>query len=212
MAYETAKEALESSSISDGLKNDIRTLLEKVKNGITDTTKAVVEKVMRFVKTVTIELTTVNLKTFFVTDKNLYADESDFQQFLQEVLQDNVDAPIGEVTYHWHTNTESAHDDVIWPEIGEVTIDMNTPEGMSEAHNRLNYLCTEINKQSKGEAGTLLNNGYANVIGIFKLKSGRVFTVFAFWYSGNALWDCYGFEPRGWNAGDQFLSRNGDAK
>lgn len=196
----------------EDLKGEIRSLLEKSKNGTTEAVATATAKVTRFVRTVTEKLKASNLKKFFVTGKNLWVEDSDFQEFLKEITDDNAEAPATEVTYHWHATTETAYDDVIWPSVGEQIIDMSTKEGMAEARNRLNYLKTEIEKQPKGADGTLLNNGYANVIGQFKLKSGRVLTVNARWSSVASQWFCLGWFPLEWYDGNQFLSRNGETQ
>lgn len=192
-------------------KKEIETLIKNQKTSGAEIAQAAVEKVTKFVKTVTVKLQKANLKKFFKTGSNLWVDDSDFQEFLKDALSDCDGASESEVTYHWHTNTVPAHDNVIWPEIGQETIDMNTKEGRTEARDRLNYLRTEIENQSGGQDGTLLNNGYANVIGIFKLKSGRVRTVGARRYSVDGQWSCYGYGASDWIGGSQFLSCGGVA-
>lgn len=191
----------------EDLKNEIREKIKLVENEITLNA----QKVTKFIKTVTQKLQKANLKNFYVHSKNLLVDDSDFQEFLKDALSDCDGASEKDAIYHWHANMATAHDNVIWPEIGQEIIDMNTAEGRVEARDRLNYLRTEIENQLKGQSGTLLNNGYANVIGIFKLKSGRVLTVDVRWDSDGGRWDCSGDGAGVWDGGGQFLSCNGVA-
>lgn len=201
------KNSLENNILPNNLedlKNEIREKIALIEN------KTVPKKVTKFVKTVTLKLQKANLKKFFKTGSKLRVNNFDFQEFLKDALIDCDEALEKDATYHWHANTATTHDNVIWPEIGQETIDMNTKEGLVEARDRLNYLRTEIENQSKGQSGTLLNNGYANVIGIFKLKSGRVLTVYAGWHSGYGQWLCRGNASQ-WNGLGRFLSCNGVA-
>lgn len=200
-----------SELTSTGFKKEIETLAENAKIAGTEIAQIAVKKVTKFIKTVTQKLQKANLKKFFKTGNNLWVDNSGFQEFLKDALSDCDEASEKDATYHWHANTATAHDNIIWPEIGQEIIDMNTAEGRVEARDRLNYLRTEIENQSKGKSGTLLNNGYANVIGIFKLKSNRVLAVGADWGSVNGRWHCYGFGAGEWFDGLRFLSCNGVA-
>lgn len=63
-------------------------------------------------------------------------------------------------------------------------------------------------KQSKGEAGALLNNGYATIIGYMLCDDGVVRIVYVFWHSGYAGWSCSCRDLGYWLAGSEMLSRN----
>lgn len=62
--------------------------------------------------------------------------------------------------------------------------------------------------QPKGEAGSLLNNGYSTIIGYMLCDDGVVRAVNVNWDSVGAEWycDCGGLGD--WNASDEMLSRN----
>ncbi|OGZ64014.1 MAG: hypothetical protein A3A98_03630 [Candidatus Staskawiczbacteria bacterium RIFCSPLOWO2_01_FULL_40_39] len=65
-----------------------------------------------------------------------------------------------------------------------------------------------LKKQSKGQEGHLLVNGYANIAYI-KDKNGNFWAVGALWHSYYRYWSVYARSvghPRGWRAGDQVLS------
>jgi hypothetical protein len=63
-------------------------------------------------------------------------------------------------------------------------------------------------KQSKGEAGTLINNGYATIIGYMLCDDGVVRVVRVRWNADDASWNCTCGGLDDWNAGDEMLSRN----
>ena len=70
-----------------------------------------------------------------------------------------------------------------------------------------------IAKQSKGEAGPLLVNGYANIAYI-RGNDGNLWAVYAYWRSACGYWHVYADSveyPREWHAGDQVLSRDSDS-
>ena len=65
-------------------------------------------------------------------------------------------------------------------------------------------------RQSKGENGVLLVNGYANIAYI-RDKNGKLWAVSASWYSGGRCWrvEARSVEsPRGWLDGSRVLSRD----
>ena len=67
-----------------------------------------------------------------------------------------------------------------------------------------------LRKQSKGEQGHLLVNGYANIAYI-RDKDGNLWAVSAFWGSGSREWNvsaCSVGNPRDWSDGNQVISRD----
>lgn len=78
----------------------------------------------------------------------------------------------------------------------------------SHAEINLAYLFELLKKQSKGESGPLLINGYANIAYI-KGSDGNFWAVDAGWHSGRGYWsvDARSVEfPDRWGAGYQVLS------
>lgn len=63
-------------------------------------------------------------------------------------------------------------------------------------------------KQPKGEAGALLNNGYATIIGYMLCDDGVVRAVYVSWRSGDARWYCGCNDLSRWFADSEVLSRN----
>ena len=63
-------------------------------------------------------------------------------------------------------------------------------------------------KQPKGEAGALLNNGYATIIGYLLCDDGVVRAVNVYWGSDSAEWRCGCRDLDCWGAGSEMLSRN----
>lgn len=67
-----------------------------------------------------------------------------------------------------------------------------------------------LKKQSKGEKGHLLVNGYANIAYIHD-KNGNLWAVCAYWYFDDRYWDVDAFsveDPNVWVGGDQVVSRD----
>lgn len=67
-----------------------------------------------------------------------------------------------------------------------------------------------IEKQSKGENGPLLTNGYANIAYILGID-GNLWAVGVYWYSGRGYWRVGAVsveDPVGWSTGCQVLSRD----
>ena len=171
-----------------------------------------IKKVTKFLRTVTYDLPERDLVKFFKDRKGLYASDGDFQEILTDAVSDGKMAPAEKVTMHWHTNTEDAHDDIIYPEIGEDIIELSTAEGRKMARTRLNILATNIEKQEGGKEGDFRNDGYVNFVGKFRTIAKRVLLCRGRWYSDDREWRCSGWRPRERNADSQFLSRNGETK
>jgi len=66
-----------------------------------------------------------------------------------------------------------------------------------------------IKKQPKGESGTLLNNGYANILYV-KLANGTVVAVYVFWYGVDRVWGFHAcaVDDVRWDVGYYVFSRS----
>ena len=79
-----------------------------------------------------------------------------------------------------------------------------------KAETKLAYLFQLMEKQSRGEEGMLLVNGYANIVYV-EDEDNTVWAVHAHWYSDYGCWyvDAYSVgDPSEWGAGYQVLSRD----
>jgi hypothetical protein len=79
-----------------------------------------------------------------------------------------------------------------------------------KAETSLAYMFDLLKKQTKGEDGTLLTNGYANIAYICD-KNGKLWSVRARWCSDYGCWDVEAYSvvsPYRWRAGRQVLSRD----
>lgn len=198
--------------ISEEFKNEIRTLQAKMENGKEQVVQAV-KKVMKFVSKLSTGKQTINLVEFYKTGNKkqpLWLGDN-FQQILKEATSDSETVEIDE-TFYQHQNTETVTDNDAMAELKETQIDLGTAEGRLEARKRLGAMAHFLKQQPKAEKGELLTNGYANVIGWFKTKSGSVFDGFCFWHAGSQEWNCRSYDLSGWNAGRRFWSRNGEAQ
>jgi len=89
----------------------------------------------------------------------------------------------------------------------EIIEDLGIKAG--ELNETLCHIASLIQKQPKGEAGELLNNGYANLFYV-NVKSS-VFVVDVYWRSAYAQWDVLGWtlgEICYWSTGNRVFSRN----
>lgn len=118
--------------------------------------------------------------------------------FKNDILGDIKKVPVNKIKVTATKITKDTHDSEIMAQTGTMT-----------REECLALIIDLTQKQKNGEEGVLSHNGYSNIIGYVKLDDGRVLTVNAFWHSGHGQWNCYGDEPYGWDAGGQFLSRNG---
>ena len=170
-------------------------------------------KIMKFISKLSTGKQVINLVEFYKAgNKNqpLYI-WPNFQKILDEATSDSVTVEIDE-TFFQYLNNEAVQDNAVMAELKEVVVDMGTAEGRLEARKRLATLAFFLSKQPKAEAGELLTNGYANVIGWFKTKSGSVFSLCASWDSGSQEWGCVDDELGEWLPERQFWSRNGETQ
>jgi len=135
----------------------------------------------------------------FVADKtsikeaNIGWTGSNFDRF----FLDKVEEDIGDATIAIHRLEKSSVDAPIRKELGE-----------NREETKLVHLFDLIRKQSEGQQGHLLVNGYANVAYI-RGKDGNLRVVNARWYSNDRYWsvDASSVEnPREWLHGDHVLS------
>lgn len=198
--------------ISEEFKNEIRTLQAKMENGKEQVVQAV-KKVMKFVSKLSTGKQTINLVEFYKTGNKkqpLWLGDN-FQQILKEATSDSETVEIDE-TFYQHQNTETVTDNDAMAELKETQIDLGTAEGRLEARKRLGAMAHFLKQQPKAEKGELLTNGYANVIGWFKTKSGSVFNGCCGWNADYQEWDCRSDDLGYWGAGRRFWSRNGEAQ
>lgn len=191
-------------------KNEIRNLLAKTENSKEQVVQAV-KKVMKFVSKLSTGKQTINLVEFYKTGNKkqpLWLGDN-FQQILKEATSDSETVEIDE-TFYQHQNTETVTDNDAMAELKETPIDLGTAEGRLEARKRLGAMAHFLKQQPKAEKGELLTNGYANVIGWFKTKSGSVFRGYCDWDAGSQEWGCYSRGLGGWDADHGFWSRNGE--
>ena len=119
---------------------------------------------------------------------------ADFDRLFGNKVEENV----GATNLAVHRLERSSLDAPILAELGARAV---TP---------LAYLFELMEKQSKGEDGVLLVNGYANIMYAIG-NDGNVWAVLALWYSGRGCWRVYARSvehPHRWGAGYQILSRD----
>lgn len=79
-----------------------------------------------------------------------------------------------------------------------------------KAEVKLSYLFSLLQKQSKGEDGILLTNGYANIFYI-RGTDGELWAVYAYWLSCGRYWRVEARsveDPIRWSGGSQVFSRD----
>lgn len=137
----------------------------------------------------------------FVADKaslkeaNIGWTGSNFDQFFLGKVEEDVE----DATLAIHRLEKRSVDDPIRKELGQER------EEITLAH-----FFDLLKKQSKGEPGHLLVNGYANIVYI-RDKSGTLFAVDAGWGSYCRFWIVGADsveDPGGWNRGNQVVSRD----
>ena len=80
--------------------------------------------------------------------------------------------------------------------------------GEEKAETTLTEIFSLMEKQSKGEAGVLLNSGWANIFYIRDMK-GLLRVVFVYWYDDGWYVSVHSVEyPDGWYSGNRVFSRN----
>lgn len=143
-----------------------------------------------------------NPQRYFTENKNVKYWKSD--NFNKHVLNPaKIISNLPRMNFSKHQFIKTIYDKEIMEyfQISEIT-------GLMSREEILWIISSLTNKQPKGEAGALLNDGYATIIGYMLCDDGvvRVFSVY--WDSGDARWGCYCRDLDGWNAGSEILSRN----
>lgn len=110
---------------------------------------------------------------------------------------------VPEMIFSKHQFTESITDKEIMEHF-----QISESNGLMTREEILWTIANLTSKQPKGEAGALLNNGYATIIGYMLCDGGVVRVVLVRWYSGNAEWYCGCDGLVYWDAGRETLSRN----
>lgn len=111
---------------------------------------------------------------------------------------DKVEENVGDAVIAVHNLERASKDAPILTELGART------------ETKLAHFFGLLEKQSKGEPGTLLVNGWANIAYIMG-NDGNIWIVRAYWTSVNRYWDvwsCSVDDPREWRAGGQVFSRD----
>lgn len=114
----------------------------------------------------------------------------------KKLFLDKVEEDVGDATIAVYRLNKDSLDAMIFAELG------------NRAEVKLVHFFELLKRQSKGENGALLRNGYPNVAYI-KGNNGSVWAFFASWRSGLGCWfvSAQSFEVScGWDAGSQVLS------
>jgi len=164
-----------------------------------------------FVKTITLNLLRSDLKDFYVSGDRMSVEDTGFQKFLRDAFSDAIISRGEEVTYNLHTTTATANDRDIMENVGEKIIDLSTAEGKAEARRRLNVLKHLIREHQKEKQTRLLDNGYRNAIGWFKLESGSYVAVGCYYFAGGHQWRCITWPFQQRSAGGYYFSADGKA-
>lgn len=159
-----------------------------------------------FVKTITLKLAKTNLKDFYITGERISVNDHRFQKFFNNAVRDGAESTGEEVTYHLHTTLEPAHDEETIQWVGEKIIDLSDVAGRVEARKRLNFLKHLIQAQQKEKTSELFINGYRNTIGWFRLESGDVIAISAYFFGGGNQWRCISWPLQRHSAGGYFFS------
>ncbi len=131
-------------------------------------------------------------KDHFTRENGFYPWDNFKDHFL-----DKVEENISDTTLAIHRLEKPAVDAQIRKELGQKREEIT-----------LTHFFDLLKKQSKGENGHLLTNGYANIAYI-RDKNGVLWVVFAFWLSVRLCWDVNARSvehPDGWGDGRQVLS------
>ncbi len=159
-----------------------------------------------FVKTITRNLGRADLKDFYITSDRISVDDRGFQKFFVDATKDSAISPAENVTYHFHTTLENAHDNDNIALVGEKLIDLSTTAGRVEARRRLNFLKHLIQDHQNRKPGELLVNAYRNSIGWFKLETGDALAVGCYLFRGGNQWRCISWPLQRHSAGGYYFS------
>lgn len=144
-----------------------------------------------------------NPQQHFTENKKVkYWRGDNFNKHVLDPVRNVSDLP--EMNFSKHQFTETITD----KEIMEY-FQISESSGLMTREEILWTIASLTSKQPKGEAGILLNNGYATIIGYILCDDGVVRVVIVYWNSDSAKWSCYCNDlGDAWGAGDEMLSRN----
>lgn len=164
--------------------------------------KAVADALLVMVGTISIAATTEKFVASekFVANpqantkvKILYLDDLFKYWFL-----DKIEEPIQGGELRFQKLAKASDDGPIIAELG----------GEEKVETTLTEMFSLMKRQGKGEVGTLLTNGYANIFYIRDINGG-LRTLYVYWYDGGWHVDANSIEKRfEWNDGLQVFSRN----
>lgn len=130
----------------------------------------------------------------FTQENGFYCWDNFKDNFLDKIEEDVTDT-----TLAIHSLKKASLDSLIRNELGPEREEIT-----------LTHFFNLLQKQSKGETGHLLVNGYANIAYI-RDKNGNLWAVDAYWYSGDRYWYVNAnsvTNPLDWNACRQVVSRD----
>jgi len=141
--------------------------------------------------------------------KNHFTENKKVEYWLGDNFQKHVLKPTKTISslpameFSKHQFTETIYDKEIMENFS-----ISKSSGLMTREEILWTIAELTKKQPKGEAGILINNGYATIIGYMLCDDGVVRVVNVHWNAGTAKWYCYCNDLVRWNAGDEMLSRN----
>lgn len=195
------------SLVSGGRLRALKEVLEGNAQIVTISTKVAKPKpsILEFVSTVKIPATTGSFvaKAKFVvniTDEASVKISYVWENFREWFLNGDgkTEGPTDEQTLSYAKLRKASVDAPIIAELG----------GEEKSETTLSEMFSLMEKQGKGEAGVLLNNGYANIFYV-RDSAGMLRAVGVRWYDGG--WDVFAYsvlDAGGWGDGDQVFSRN----
>lgn len=143
-----------------------------------------------------------NPQQYFTENKNVkYWKGDSFNKHILNPAKSINNLP--EMNFSKYQFIETIYDKEIMEyfQISEIT-------GLMSQEEILWIIASLTSKQPKGEAGALLNNGYATIIGYMLCDDDVVRVVSVSWYSDNAEWRCFCGALGHWHAGIEMLSRD----
>lgn len=143
-----------------------------------------------------------NPQQYFTENKNVkYWRGDNFNKHVLNSAKNIINLP--EMNFPKHQFTETIYD----KEIME-NFQISESKGLMTREEILWTIASLTSKQPNGEAGDLLNNSYATIIGYMLCDDSVVRVVYVSWHSASAEWYCDCDDLDGWYAGNEVLSRN----
>jgi len=163
---------------------------------------AKLSQILEFVGLVTVPATTLKFvaseKFVINTNKDAPVKISGLGENFKTQFLDKVEEPLTEQELWYHRLKQSSADGPIITELG----------GEANVETTLSEMFSLMKAQGKGQAGVLLNNGYANIFYI-KDVAGVLCAVYVYWNDRGWDIDANSVEyPYGWLVGSHVFSRN----